>query len=90
MLVAGGFMTEVPGRGGSIPLDFVRLKLWDWLPNGHSGAFQSIGARRRSHPEWFREYLAALFALLSGLRRAHARIEAGEVGGKRMHRGAGR
>jgi hypothetical protein len=90
MLVAGGFMTEVPGRGGSIPLDFVRLKLWDWLPNSHSGAFQSICEMGRRRPDWFREELAALFALLSGLRRAHARIEAGEVRCKRVHRGGGR
>ncbi|MFA8443961.1 alcohol dehydrogenase catalytic domain-containing protein [Yoonia sp.] len=36
LLVAYGFMNEVLGRGGSIPLDFVKLKLWDWLPNGHA------------------------------------------------------
>ena len=39
MLVAFGFQNEVLGRGGSIPLDFVKLKLWDWLPNGHATAF---------------------------------------------------
>lgn len=97
MLVAFGFMNEVLGRGGSIPFDFVRLKLWDWLPNGHATAFYSIGAMRRRHPEWFKEDLAALFALLSerrltaavaevlplrDARVAHERIEAGEVRGK--------
>jgi len=65
MLVAYGFMNEVLGRGGSIPLDFVKLKLWDWLQNGHATAFYSIGAMRRSHPEWFKEDLAMLFALLA-------------------------
>ena len=97
MLVAFGFQNEVLGRGGSIPLDFVKLKLWDWLPNGHATAFYSIGAMRRKHPEWFREDLAALFGMLSegriapvvaevlpldAVRQAHERVEAGEVTGK--------
>ncbi|MDF0603842.1 medium chain dehydrogenase/reductase family protein [Psychromarinibacter sp. C21-152] len=97
MLVAFGFQNEVLGRGGSIPLDFVKLTLWDWLPNGHATAFYSIGAMRRKHPDWFREDLAHLFAMLAEgriapvvaeelpleeVRRAHERIEAGEVAGK--------
>ena len=101
MLIAFGFQNEVLGRGGSIPLDFVKLKLWDWLPNGHATAFYSIGAMRRKHPDWFREDLATLFAMLatgridpavaevmplSEVRRAHERIEAGEVQGKLVMR----
>ena len=97
MLIAFGFQNEVLGRGGSIPLDFVKLKLWDWLPNGHATAFYSIGAMRRRHPEWFREDLARLFAMLAEgridpvvaevlpleeVRRAHERVEAGDVAGK--------
>ncbi len=97
MLVAFGFQNEVLGRGGSIPMDFVKLKLWDWLPNGHATAFYSIGAMRRKHPEWFREDLARLFDMLAAgriaplvaevlplaeVRRAHERVEAGEVAGK--------
>lgn len=97
MLVAFGFQNEVLGRGGSIPLDFLKIKLWDWLPNGHATAFYSIGAMRRKHPEWFREDLAHLFSMLDAgrispvvaevlpleeVRRAHERIEAGEVAGK--------
>ena len=97
MLVAYGFLNEVMGKGGSIPLDVVKLKLWDWLPNGHATAFYSIGAMRRRHPEWFRADLAALFALLaegrvapvvaevlplSEAQSAHRRIEEGEVQGK--------
>jgi NADPH:quinone reductase-like Zn-dependent oxidoreductase len=97
ILVAFGFTSKVLGRGGSIPLDIVRLKLWDWLPNGRATAFYSIGAMRRRHPDWFREDLTALFDLLAGgrlapaatevlplseVRRAHARLEAGEVAGK--------
>jgi len=101
MLVAFGFQNEVLGRGGSIPLDFVKLKLWDWLPNGHATAFYSIGAMRRLHPDWFREDLGKLFALLvdgridpavaevvplSDVRQAHERVEAGEVQGKLVMR----
>jgi NADPH:quinone reductase-like Zn-dependent oxidoreductase len=97
MLVAFGFQNEVLGRGGSIPMDFVKLKLWDWLPNGHATAFYSIGAMRRKHPDWFREDLATLFEMLAAgrldpvvaevlplaeVRRAHERVEAGEVSGK--------
>ena len=97
MLVAFGFQNEVLGRGGSIPLDFVKLKVWDWLPNGHATAFYSIGAMRRAHPEWFREDLAKLLAMLAEgriapvvaevlplaeVRRAHEQVEAGEVAGK--------
>ena len=101
MLIAFGFQNEVLGRGGSIPLDFVKLKFWDWLPNGHATAFYSIGAMRRTHPDWFREDLAALFDMLaagridpaiaevvplSDVRRAHERLEAGEVQGKLVMR----
>jgi len=97
MLVAFGFQNEVLGRGGSIPLDFIKLKLWDWLPNGHATAFYSIGAMRRKHPEWFREDLAHLFDMLvegrvrpvvaevlplEKVREAHERVEAGAVSGK--------
>lgn len=97
MLVAFGFQNEVLGRGGSIPLDFVKLKLWDWLPNGHATAFYSIGAMRRKHPEWFREDLAHFFSMLADgriapvvsevlpleeVRLAHKRVEAGKVAGK--------
>ncbi len=97
MLVAYGFQNEVVGRGGSIPMDFVKLKLWDWLPNGHATAFYSIGAMRRKHPEWFRQDLATLFRLLAEgrfkpvvaevlplmkVREAHERVEAGDVAGK--------
>jgi len=97
MLVAFGFQNEVLGRGGSIPLDLVKLTLWDWLPNGHATAFYSIGAMRRKHPEWFRADLGTLFGMLAEgriapvvaevlplaeVRRAHERIETGEVAGK--------
>jgi NADPH:quinone reductase-like Zn-dependent oxidoreductase len=97
MLVALGFQNEVLGRGGSIPLDFVKLTLWDWLPNGHATAFYSIGAMRRKHPEWFCEDLTTLFRMLAEgrikpvvaellpmaeVRQAHVRVETGDVAGK--------
>lgn len=97
MLVAFGFQNQVLGRGGSIPMDFVKLKLWNWLPNGRVTAFYSIGAMRRQHPDWFREDLGALFEMLatgrldpvvaqvlplSEVRHAHERVEAGKVSGK--------
>ncbi|MFN3281370.1 MAG: zinc-binding dehydrogenase, partial [Tabrizicola sp.] len=87
----------VLGHGGSIPLDLVKLKLWDWLPNGHATAFYSIGAMRRRHPDWFRADLERLFAMLAAgqiapviaevlpldeVREAHRRLEAGTVPGK--------
>ncbi|SFI31594.1 medium chain dehydrogenase/reductase family protein [Jannaschia pohangensis] len=101
MLVAFGFQNEVLGRAGSIPVDFIKLKLWDWLPNGHATAFYSIGAMRRKHPGWFREDQTRLFGMLaegridpvvaeivplSDVRRAHARVEAGEIAGKLIFR----
>ena len=97
MLVAYGFQEAVMGHGGNIPLDFVKLKLWDWMPNGHATAFYSIGAMRRQHPEWFKEDLAVLFDLLAKgeikpvvaqampfteARKAHEMIERGEAKGK--------
>ena len=64
ILVAYGFYSAVMGRGGNIPLDFMRLKLWDLWPNSRSTTFYSIGALRRKHPDWFSEDLATLFDLL--------------------------
>jgi NADPH:quinone reductase-like Zn-dependent oxidoreductase len=60
---------------------------------------------RRAHPEWFREDLAKLFAMLAKgcivpvvaevmplaeVRRAHERVEAGEITGKLVLRVAER
>lgn len=63
-LVSYGFYNSVLGKGGSIPMDFMRLKLWDLLPNHRSTTFYSIGATRKKHPEWFSEDLTTLFNLL--------------------------
>ena len=96
-LVAFGFYNAVLGKGGSIPLDFIRLTLWNILPNGRSAMFYSIGAWRQKHPDWFCEDLTKLFDLLSQrkvkpviamrmplteARRAHELIERAEVAGK--------
>lgn len=60
-LVAFGFYNHSMGRGGSIPLDLLRLKLWDLLPNQKATTFYSISPWRKEHPDWFREDLGLLF-----------------------------
>ena len=97
ILVAYGFYNAVMGKGGSIPLGFLRLKLWDILPNDHSTTFYSIGALRQKQPDWFSEDLTKLFDLLvqgkikpiiaarmplTEVRRAHELIEEAGVQGK--------
>src|SRR5690554_2286272 len=64
-LVAYGFYNAALGNGGSIPLDFMRLQLWNYWPNGRSAAFYSIGALQQKHPDWFSTDLANLFELLA-------------------------
>jgi NADPH:quinone reductase-like Zn-dependent oxidoreductase len=49
------------GKGGNIPLDFLRLQMWNLLPNHRSTALYSIGATRKKHPEWFSQDLTTLF-----------------------------
>ncbi|MEC9491943.1 medium chain dehydrogenase/reductase family protein [Flexistipes sp.] len=63
-LVSYGFYDSVLGKGGNIPLDFLRLKLWNIFPNHRSTSFYSIGATRKNHPDWFSEDLTTLFGLL--------------------------
>ena len=60
-LVAFGFYNHSMGRGGSIPLDLLRLKLWNLLPNQRATTFYSIAPWRKEHPDWFREDLGLLF-----------------------------
>jgi NADPH:quinone reductase-like Zn-dependent oxidoreductase len=64
ILVGYGFYDAVMGKGGNVPLDFMRLKLWNIWPNRRSTAFYSIGALRKSNPDWFSEDLQTLFDLL--------------------------
>lgn len=63
-LVAYGFYNATLGKGGSVPLDFIKLGLWNLLPNGRSADFYSIGSWRKKHPDWFRLDLTQLFHLL--------------------------
>ena len=96
-LVAYGFYNSAMGKGGSIPLDFMRLQLWNLWPNGRSTAFYSIGPLRHKHADWFSGDLSELFDLLAQnkikpiiaarmplaeARRAHELIEKAEVQGK--------
>lgn len=64
MLVAYGFYNQAMGRGGSAPMAFTKVALWNILPNGRKTSFYSIGDLRKKHPEWFKEDLGALFGLL--------------------------
>ncbi len=96
-LVAYGFSNVVLGKGGSIPLGFMRVLLWNLLPNGRSTAFYSIGSLRKQHPDWFKEDLTQLLNLLAQnkikpiitnrmplaeARHAHELVERAEVQGK--------
>jgi len=97
ILVAYGFYDAVTGKGGSIPVDFMKLKLWNLLPNSRSAEFYSIGALRKKHPDWFMNDLSHIFGLLrerkikpvidrrmplSRAAEAHRLIEEGKVRGK--------
>ena len=64
-LAAYGFYNAITGKGGSIPMDFMHLQLWNILPNRRSATFYSIGALRKKHPDWFREDLTTLFKMLA-------------------------
>lgn len=64
-LVAYGFYDNAMGKGGSVPLEYLRVMAKNYLPNGRSTVFYSIGAMRKKHPDWFREDLTALFDLLA-------------------------
>ncbi len=65
ILVAYGFYNNAMGRGGNVPVDYMRVKLWDLLPNGRAASFYSIGPLRKKQPAWFREDLGTLFDLLA-------------------------
>ncbi len=74
-LVAFGFYNAVMGKGGNIPLEFMKVAFWNLLPNGKRSKFYSIGSFRKKHPDWFKEDLSILFELLKdGL--IHPEIEA--------------
>ncbi len=64
-LVAYGFYNNAMGKGGSVPIEYMSIALWNILPNGRKSAFYSIGALRKKQPDWFKEDLAELFNLLA-------------------------
>ncbi|MDJ0725421.1 MAG: medium chain dehydrogenase/reductase family protein [Prochloraceae cyanobacterium] len=97
ILVSYGFYNAVIRKSGGILIDFLRLKLWNILPNDRSTAFYSIAALRQKHPTWFSEDLSELLNLLaqrkiepiifkrmplSEAKQAHELIEKGKVQGK--------
>ena len=96
-LVAYGFYSTTMGKGGSIPLDFIKLMLWNLLPNKRSTEFFSIVPLRKKHADWFSKDLTTLFDLLAQnkikpviaarmplaeAKRAHELVEKAEVQGK--------
>jgi NADPH:quinone reductase-like Zn-dependent oxidoreductase len=96
-LVAFGFYNAIMGKGGNIPLDFMRILFWNILPNGRKASFYSIGGLRKKHPEWFKEDLQSLFKLLEKndikpeisnhftldrAKEVHEKIEKAEIKGK--------
>jgi NADPH:quinone reductase-like Zn-dependent oxidoreductase len=96
-LVAYGFSNAVLGKGGSIPLDLMRVFLWNLLPNGRSAEFYSIGPLRKQHPDWFTQDLVQLLDMLAHdrirpviarrmplaeARQAHELVEQADVQGK--------
>jgi len=66
-LVAYGFYNAAMGQAGnlSVALGFLRLKLWNILPNGRSATMYSITSLRKKHAGWFHEDLTELFDLLA-------------------------
>jgi NADPH:quinone reductase-like Zn-dependent oxidoreductase len=63
-LVAYGFYNNAMGKGGNVPIEYMRVALWNILPNGRKAVFYSIGDLRKKNPEWFKEDLGALFGLV--------------------------
>jgi len=63
-LVAYGFYNNAMGKGGNVPIEYMRVALWNILPNGRKSVFYSIGDLRKKNPEWFKEDLGALFGLV--------------------------
>lgn len=63
-LVSYGFYYQAMGRGGNVPMDYMSIALWNFLPNGRKSVFYSIGDLRKKNPAWFKKDLTALFDLL--------------------------
>lgn len=97
ILAAFGFYNAVMGIEGTVPMDFMKLKAWNLLPNKRKSTFFSIGAMRKKHPDWYKNDLSTLFQLLADKKiapviaakvpiekvtEAHQLIEKGSMKGK--------
>lgn len=99
LLSAYGFQAGVQANASFLTIGswIARLYLWNALPNAKRAGFYSITSMRKSHPEWFREDLAKIFALLErgelapriarrigldGVADAHRDLERGGLDGK--------
>jgi len=103
LLCAYGYTAGVRAKRRLLDLVMwiARIYLWrgalSWLPGGKRVRIYSINAMRARHPEWFREDLERLFALLATraiqprvaerisldeVPAAHRRLEAGGLDGK--------
>ena len=99
LLCAIGYSAGVKANQGMLrTLAYIaRLYLWRLVPGGKRARFYSINAMRARHPEWCREDLERLFALLAAqaihprvaerisfdeVAEAHRRLEAGGLDGK--------
>src|SRR5690554_2312015 len=96
-LVAFGFYNAVKGKGGNLVMDFMKVLLWNILPNRRKATFYSIGGLRKKHPEWFKKDLQELFKLLEKgyikpeiseyypldkAKEVHEKMEIGKIKGK--------
>jgi NADPH:quinone reductase-like Zn-dependent oxidoreductase len=67
-LVGYGLSSALASSGSFVGLaatTFVRIALWNTLPNGKRATFYTKYTFKKKHPEWFREDLALLLGLLA-------------------------
>ncbi len=65
ILIPYGFYDQAMGRGGNVVLDYMKVILWNVMPNGRRATFYFITDLRKKNPDWFKEDLGALFTLLA-------------------------
>ena len=99
LLIAIGYSAGVQARRSmtAVLMRIARLYLWRWMPGGKRARFYSINVMRARHPDWFREDLERLFAMLAKgtirprvadrisfdeVAEAHRRLEQGGLDGK--------
>ncbi len=63
-LVPYGFYNQAMGKGGSVPIEFMSVALWNFFPNGRKASFYGIGELRKKNPKQFKEDLSTLFGFL--------------------------